>query len=121
MVVLVEEQITDGYCIIEQPGERIVGGPYPGVGMSQAIYKPFRTHAVKVTTSTVANGRVDCTVLTVCGESFNIQGLRPQIAWKDQLLAPVGDRWIGDSAPPCEGCKVALASLEWQDVRVAPE
>lgn len=118
------ELIEDGYCILDQPGivegitgSGIVVGAYSGGGLPQPVFKPLCTHAVKVTAGNVSGGRVDGSVLTVCGESFNIQGLQQQTAWKDQLLAPVGDRWIGDGAAPCENCKTALASLEWEDIR----
>ncbi len=88
---------------------------------SQVVFEPLRIHAVKVTGGTVPDGKIDGTVFTVCDKSFVRDGLIRQNAWKDQLLAPVGDRWIGQSAPPCDDCKTALASLEWNDIRRAPQ
>ncbi|MGA2531181.1 MAG: hypothetical protein ABSG36_18735 [Acidimicrobiales bacterium] len=118
--------IEDGYCTIVQPGERIPSsGPNLGTGLTElgstVVRKTLRMHAVKVTEGAVPGGQYKDTVSAVCGRSFVRDGLNQQNAWKDQLLAPLGDRYLNDAAPPCDDCKAALDSLEWEDVRRAPE
>jgi hypothetical protein len=106
-------QVTDGYCVVEQPGREIKSGPNLAGGRfvqtaSERVHDTAMVHAVKVTAGILQEGTDPKTVTTACGLQMPRQKVRQNRSWEQQLDVPVNDDYLGGQLPPCEQCK-ALA------------
>ena len=108
------EQVTDGYCVVEQPRRKIKrGGPNLAGGRfvqtaAERVHDTAMVHAVKVTGGVLEEGTNLGAVTTACGLQMPRRTVKQDRSWETQLEVPVNDDYPGGASPTCEECK-ALA------------